>query len=464
MAKDLTKTERTHEEDLDLADPFSSLVQSEEDAQQRRARLIERLKRLWNERRVIVRACAAGCFASIVIALIIPNRFTSIARLMPPDQENSNGAAMLAAMAGKAGGSLGTLGAQLLGLKTTGDLFIGILQSRTVENDLVNTFNLRKVYGERRWEDARKDLSRRTDISQDRKSDIITISVTDRDRDRVQRMATAYITELNKVVTNMNTSSAHRERVFLEGRLGQVQQDLESAEKQFSEFASKNTALDIQEQGKAMITAGATLEGQLIAAQTELEGLKQLYTDSNVRVRETQARIDELRKQLQKLSGQASNASQPQKQNSETPYPTIRQLPLLGVRYADLYRRMKVEETVFETLTQEYELTKVEEAKETPSVKVLDAPDIPEKKSFPPRSLIVIFGTLLTGMLTVAWVMGRAKWEATSSDDPGKAFMVQVLADVKGVLPRFSTNGSSSAQNGGRSSSISSSGDGSKND
>lgn len=464
MAKDLTKIESTHEEELDLADTFSSLAQTDEDVQQRRVRLIEMLRRLWNERKLVVRASAAGFLASVVIALVIPNRFTSVARLMPPDQENSNaGAAMLAAMAGKAGSSLGTLGAQLLGLKTTGDLFIGILQSRTVENDLVNTFDLRKVYGERRWEDARNDLSKRTDVSQDRKSDIITISVTDRNPDRAQRMTQAYITELNSVVTNMNTSSAHRERVFLEGRLSQVQQDLESAEKQFSEFASKNTALDIQEQGKAMITAGATLEGQLIAAQTELEGLRQIYTDSNVRVRETQARIDELRRQLQKLSGQSSNASQPQKQDAETPYPTIRQLPLLGVSYADLYRRMKVEETVFETLTQEYELAKVEEAKETPSVKVLDPPDIPEKKSFPPRSLIVIFGTLLGGMLAAVWVTGRAKWEATSLNDPGKAFVVQVLADMKRALPRFSTNGSRPMQNEHSASSISSPADGSKN-
>jgi uncharacterized protein involved in exopolysaccharide biosynthesis len=208
MAKDLTKTERAHEEDLDLADPFSSLAQTGHEVQERRVRLIERLQRLWNERRLIGRASAAGFLASIIIALVIPNRFTSVARLMPPDQENSDGgAAMLAAMAGKAGnslGSLGTLGAQLLGFKTTGDLFIGILQSRTVENDLVTTFDLRKVYGERRWEDARKDLSKRTDISQDHKSDIITISVTDRNPDRAQRMAQAYITELNNVVTNMD--------------------------------------------------------------------------------------------------------------------------------------------------------------------------------------------------------------------------------------------------------------------
>lgn len=445
MAKHLTKTERTHEEELDLAEPLVT-VGSQEEAQERREKAIARLGQLWSERRFIFRASAAGLAVSVLIAFMIPSRFTSVARLMPPDQDNSNGgAAMLAAIAGKAGSTLGTLGAQLLGLKTTGDLFIGILQSRTVENDLVAKFDLRRVYGDRRWQDARKDLAKRTGILQDRKSEIITISVTDRDAQRAQQMAEAYIAELNSVVTNLNTSSAHRERVFLEGRLSQVQQDLESAEKQFSQFASKNTALDIQEQGKAMIEAGATLEGQLIAAQTELEGLKQIYADSNIRVRETQARIDELRRQLQKLSGQSASAPSASAMPSDTPYPTIRQLPLLGVDYADLYRRMKVEETVFETLTQEFELAKVEEAKETPSVKVLDAPDIPERKSFPPRSIITIFGTLVAGIFGGMWVLGTAKWDATSSNDPAKAFVTQVLSDVRKSLPRFFTNRSKPA-------------------
>src|ERR1700730_1281294 len=108
------------------------------------------------------------------------------------------------------------------------------------------------------------------------------------------------------MVTTLNTSSAHKERIFLEERLVQVQQGLEDAEKDFSQFASKNSAIDVKEQGRAMIGATAELEGQLIAAQTELEGLRQIYTSNNVRVRSAQARIDEYRRQLQKLGGNPS--------------------------------------------------------------------------------------------------------------------------------------------------------------
>lgn len=441
MAKDIEKPVQAHDEELELTEPLLPL-EDEESENERREKTIARLRLLWNRRGFLARATAAGLVAATAIAFLLPKRFTSTARLMPPDQEpGGGGMAMLTALAGKAGSTLGALGGELLGLKTTGDLFIGILQSRTVEDDLISKFDLRKSYGDKRWEDARKDLARKTDVSQDRKSEIITISVTDWSPQRAQQMAQEYINELNSVVTNLNTSSAHRERVFLEGRLSQVQQGLETAEKQFSQFASKNTAIDIQEQGKAMIEAGATLEGQLIAAQTELEGLRQIFTDNNVRVRETQARINELRRQLQKIGGKAGAAATTGESDAGSLYPPIRQLPVLGVTYADLYRRTKVEEAVFETLTQEYELAKVEEAKETPSVKVLDPPNVPEIKSFPPRLLIAFLGALFAMMLGVTWVLGKDSWKSTDPKDTRKVFASEVWSDMRASLPWLAKNG-----------------------
>jgi hypothetical protein len=131
----------------------------------------------------------------------------------------------------------------------------------------------------------------------------------------------------------------------------------------------------------------------------------------------------------------------------ESTYPAIRQLPVLGVTYADLFRGTKVEEAVFESLTQQYELAKVEEAKETPSVKVLDPAEIPEKKSFPPRLLITTLGAALAFAVGVAFVFGRAEWKSTASDDPGKAFAQEVLATVRASLPGLSSNGSGDGNN-----------------
>ena len=436
MGKDLAKIEQRREEELVLAEPLLD----QEDLRAARERSIQRLSLLWSQRKFLARAAVAGLLLATLIAFLLPKRFTSTAQLMPPDQGPGNGMAMMAALASKAG-SLGSLGSELLGLKTTGDLFIGILQSRTVQDDLITKFDLRKVYGVKRWEDARKILAAKASFSQDRKSEIITISVVDKSPQRAQQMAQEYISALNSVVVNLNTSSAHREAVFLADRLSQVQRDLESAEKNFSQFASKNTAINIEEQGKAMITAGASLEGQLIAAQTELEGLRQIFTDNNVRVREAQARVDELNRQLHKLGGSASPSTAGANQDEAAPYPTIRQLPVLGVAYADLYRRMKVEEAVFETLTQQYEAAKVEEAKETPSVKVLDAPDFPEKKSFPPRLLLMFLGMLLAFSAGITWILACEAWEATDPADVRKAFATQVWTDVRASLPWAARNG-----------------------
>src|SRR5580700_1242907 len=259
---------------------------------------------------------------------------------------------------------IGGLAGDLLGVKGNGAVFVEILESRTVADRLIDEFQLSREYRTTKIEYTRKELEKHTKISEDRKSGVITITVTSREPGRAAAIAQAYIGELDRLVSQLSTSSARRERIFLEERLKTVKSDLDSAATQFSEFASKNTAIDIPAQGKAMVEAAAVLQGQLIAAEAEASGLEKIYTVNNVRVKALQARIGELREQLQKLGGSSSPA---EVRSDNSLYPSIRKLPLLGVTYADLYRRTKIEETVYELLTQQYELAKVQEAKEIPS-------------------------------------------------------------------------------------------------
>jgi uncharacterized protein involved in exopolysaccharide biosynthesis len=427
-------------------------------------RIVAQVALLWEHRPFLLRCAAIGLVAGVIIALITPVRYNSTTRLMPPDPAGSSMASMLSAL-GKVGGGLGMVGGDLLGLKTSGDLFVGVLQSRTVQDDVVNKFDLRKVYGTTQQESARKLLASRTEIAADRKSGIITITVSDHDAHRAAAIGAEYVEALNLVVTTQNTSSAHKERAFLEERLTQVQQELEVAEKDFSQFASQNTAIDVKEQGKAMITAAAEVEGQLIAAQTELEGLRQIYTENNVRVRSVQARIDEYKHQLQKMGGKIPNAADGAASgdaasgsagsadtSSRKPgagssnqdlYPSIRQLPLLGVAWSDLYRRTKVLETVFETLTEQYELAKVEEARETPSVKVLDSADVPERKSYPPRTTMSLFAACLALGAGCVWILARERWQKIDPQDPGKMLAEEMArtvgTSIRGVAHRVLT-------------------------
>ena len=408
---------------------------------------------------MIFRVAGAALVLSTLIAFLIPKRYESTTRLMPPT--DGGGMALLAAITGGRSGSgsgsgsglgsglgagLGSIAGDLLGIKNSGALFIGILQGTTVEDDLINKFDLRKLYRDRYWEDARKDLEKRTEITEDRKSGIISIRVTDKNPQRAAAMAQEYVDELKQLLTQVDTSSAHRERVFLEDRLAQVKEDLEAAEKNFSEFASKNTALDIQAQGKAMIEAGATLEGQLIGAETELQSLKQIYSDSNIRVRTMQARVNELQHQVEKLGGKFDSATGPNAEANQSIYPSIRKLPLLGVRFSDLFRNAKLQEAIFETLTQGYELAKVQEAKESPSVKVIDPPNVPQKKSFPPRLIIITLCTVLACIFAGVWILGNAHWMEIDQQDPGKVLAVEVFKTMASHFPLATKNGSSTTE------------------
>jgi uncharacterized protein involved in exopolysaccharide biosynthesis len=404
---------------------------------------------LWDQRAFILRWCVRGLIIATIMAVLVPNRYSATTRLMPPESSGGSGMAMISALVGKSGApGLSSLASDVLGTKTSGALYMEALHSRTVEDRLVNRFDLRRVYWVRYMEQARNDLEDNTNVSEDHKSGVITVSVSDRSRERSVALAQAYVEELNRLMSQVSTSSARRERIFIEQRLVTVKEDLHRAAEEFSLFASQNTTLDVPSQTKAMVEAGADLQGNLMAAQSELEGLEQIYTPSNVRVRSLRARIEELRRQLGEMAGSKPSASgataggassadaalgnsTSSNQDSDMIYPSIRKLPLVAVRWAELYQQAKIQETVFQLLTQEYELAKVQEAKDIPTAKVMDEAALPERKAFPPRVALMVLGAVLGCLMGALWVCGFVFWEAIERDDPAKMLVLEILAVQK---------------------------------
>ena len=425
-----------------LSPPLETQAALEFNAGELRARTIERLRLLFEKRALLAKSFLGGLASGCLIAFLIPASYQASVQLMPPDNQTSSSIAMLAALTAKTGGGAGAVAGDLLGIKSSGALFVGILRSRTVADRLAARFDLRKLYSMRLEEDARNKLADNTAVSEDRKSGILSITVTDHDPRRAAAIAQAYVDELNQLVAQLSTSSAHRERIFLEERLRTVKLDLDDASRQFSEFASKNSAIDIKEQGRAVLQGAAAVEGELIASESELKGLEEIYTANNVRVRAVQARIAELRRQLGNLGGKTMPPAGQPADSASSPYPTLSKLPLLGVTYSDLYRRMQIQEAVYETLTQQYELAKVQEAKETPSVKVLDAASVPQKKSFPPGMLLTFLGGVLTLGGAAASVLLHSRWQELDANDAGKQLAVDVFQSVNAHMPWATPNGS----------------------
>jgi uncharacterized protein involved in exopolysaccharide biosynthesis len=435
----LTQTTLENPSDRDLVETSDEL-EAEIEEEGGDPQFVPRLRLLWEHRVSLGKWVLVGMVITAIIMVLTPDTYEASVQLMPPDSSSLSGtSAMLGLLlgagglsggpggGGSSGGLAGTVG-DLLGAQKPGALFIGILSSRTLSDRMIDRFDLRKVYWRKTYQSTRKKLAHEVDLEEDKKSGIIKITVEDRDRMRATEMAQAYVEELNALLAHVNTSAASKEREFLEKRLAVVNTELSDVSKQLSEFSSRNATLDPEDQAKAMLDAAAMLQGQLIASKSELSGLEQIYTPDNVRVRSLQAHVTELEHQLNTLAGKGYAGST--SLDASALYPSIRQLPILGREYLDLYRRAKVDETVFELLTESYEMARVQEAKETPSVKVLDAARIPERKNWPPRTLLTIGGGLLGCLFGSCWIIWAENWAKRDPNDPSKMFLAEVSTDV----------------------------------
>jgi uncharacterized protein involved in exopolysaccharide biosynthesis len=400
---------------------------------------------LWAERSFIFRRVLAALIVSTLVAFLLPKHYTATTRLMPPGYgANSEMALALPALADRAegggggGGGAGIMGlaSQLLGMNTSGELFVGVIQSETVEDRVIKRLGLMSVYRYKYFEDARKELESNTSITVGARTGIISVSVTDKKPDRAAEIAKAYVTELNQVLSEVNASSAHRERLFLEDRLQEVKKRSDADAQEFALFASQNAAVDIPSQAKAMVAAGAELQAQLIVAESELKGLQQIYTPRNSKSRAMQARVDELQLQADKFGGKDVDPTKDSSLAQSELYPSVRQLPLLGIKYLDLFRRTKIDDAVFELLTKEYEVAKIQEAREIPSAEVLDVASVPEKKSFPHRLLMMLGGALLGFFFASAYLLGSWSWQHTDGGDPKKVFARDVLSGIDHWIQR----------------------------
>jgi capsule polysaccharide export protein KpsE/RkpR len=397
---------------------------------------------LWEKRRMLARTAGVSLVLALVIAFTMPKRYESSARIMPPGN-SMGGAALLATLAGRAGGNLASLGALAGGFLGGGGntaLFIDLLRSGSVTGHLIDRFDLQHIYHKRYRVDTAKYLAHHTTIVDDKKSGVITLTVTDTDPVRARDIAQGYLDELNQLVNRTNTSSAHQERLFIEKRLHGVQDDLQKAQQRLSEFSSTHSTVDIKEQTRAMVDAASRLQAQMIIEQSGLDSLRQTYGDGNVRVRSAQARIAVLQAEIVKMSGSSKalpietntpNANDAANSHSDDLYPPLRQLPRLAVPYANLYREVQVQETVYELLTQQYEMARIQEAKDVPVVSVIDAPGIPEKKSFPPRLLLALLLTVISVSAASVLILLQNHWLRVPANDPGKALVQEIGGNVR---------------------------------
>jgi len=357
--------------------------------------LVEYLDVINNNRKFIGYTAVAFFVLSIVVSLLLPKTYVATTSVLPPQETNVGVASLL----GMADNQVGGLAASLVGQHPPASLYVGILKSRSVADALNEKFDLKNLYDFDYIEDVYLELAERATIEISKKDQLVLVSVRDRDPQRAADMANTYVELLDQINRRLIITEGKRKRLFLEDRLKEVRADLEKAEMELKAFQEKHHLVSIEEQAKATIEGAAEIKGQIIAAQTELEVLKQFGTERQREAVMLNARIKELQNQLAAIgkgekSGNKASDSYATVQPSDF-YLSFEDLPRLGLQLMRLTREAKLQEKLYELITAQYEIARIEEAKDVDTVQVLDRAVPPEKKYSPKRTRIVLVSTFL---------------------------------------------------------------------
>lgn len=333
----------------------------------------------------IVALCSVG------VTLILPSVFTASTKLLPPQQAQSGAAALLSQLGGVASAAAGAAG-----LKNPNDLYIGMLKSRTIADKLITQFHLKKVYDTDSQEKARRELEANTLVSSG-KDGLITIEVDSTDKKMVAALTNGYATELMNLTKVLAVTEAGQRRLFFERQLEQTKDNLANAEASLKQALDQRGVISVDVESKSMLETVGRLRAQASVKEIELNSMRPFVTEANPDFRRVEEELASLRGELSKLeNGRATG---------ETGAATnVRPEGLANIK---LLRNVKYYQMLYELLAKQYEVARLDEAKDPSVVQVLDLAVEPERKSKPKRALIVLFASAVAFLLSSVWALIR---------------------------------------------------------
>jgi len=341
---------------------------------------LELLTFVGRHKRMIASWTLATAVVALVVSLLLPKTFTGVTRILPPQQGQSTAAMMLGQIAGGLGG-LGGLAGGVAGIRNPSDLYIGMLKSQNVADALIERFKLKELYDEKYLVDARKRLAEDS-FFRSEKSGIILIEADARDPKVAADLANAYVEQLHKLTSTLGVSEAAQRRVFFERQLQQTKEKLADAEVKLRQGIESGGLVSVDVQGRAAVETVARLRAQISAKEIQIGAMKAYATQSNPDLQRADRELSATRQELSRLE-----TGVPGSDASEAG-------DVKGMGNIRLLREVKYNEVMFELLAKQYEMARVDEAKEAPLVQVLDRAVPPEKRSGPKRVLIVAASTL----------------------------------------------------------------------
>ncbi len=375
--------------------------------------LLELLRVLVRNLPLITKITAAVAILSVLYSLTLTNKFTATATLLPPSKEAAGGAsALLASMGGGLAGLAGGLGG-------TTDLYLGILKSRTVADGVIKRLELQPLLKSKDADSTRKRLAGLVKFQAGTKDGIISITATYKEPVMAAKLANTFVEELQRRSTQLNLTKASTERNFLEKRITVVKQDLKSAEDEMKRFQVQNKTIKADDQARVAIEGVAKLRAELTTSEVRLAALRNSLTDESAEVQTLLAGIAKARSQLTSMSGS---------DNDGGVIPSVGNAPSLGVEYLRRLRELKTQEALYEQLTKQYELAKINEARDSSAIQVLDEAVPPLRKSKPSRAMMVILATVTAFFGSIFLVFIKEYLAKLSPEDSA------IIDDMKGSL------------------------------
>jgi len=350
---------------------------------------------LARQKRKICWAVAITTILAVPAVLLIPPKYRAESVILTPQPAQSS----LAAMASSGNAGAAALPLSLLygfGTRNPSQLYIGILEGRTVLDELVRRFDLKQVYGHSDLSTTRRELAHNTNIDSG-KDTLIHIQVEDRDPRRAANIANAYVDELLKQNSRLSLTEASQRRAFFGAELAKEKDALADAEVQLKNTEQATGLLLPGGQAEALIRSGAQLRAAILAREAQIAAMKTYATSENSHLQVAENELAVLRAQLSKLE-QGNRAT------GILDFPTG-QLPEASLKYVRKFREVKYHEALFEILAKQYEAARLDEAKTAPAIQVVDTALVPEKKSWPPRTVLILGAAFVSAFLTSCWIL-----------------------------------------------------------
>ena len=363
--------------------------------------LLDLFRILYKRKWIVLSSVAVVTAAASIFVMLQPNVYTATATILPVENSSSNNlSSVLASM----GGGVSLLASQAgIGDSGSADKFVTIMRTRTLAENVINKQNLMpRLFPEPgksffslsskkspSLQEGVEELKSKVSLKSDKKNGTVNVSVTTQDPELAARIANAYVAELEIFLKNSALTTAKRNRLFVEEQLSTTQKEMATYEVAMKNFQQKNKVVALDAQTEASVKAYADLKAKLITSEIELGLLEKATFEGDPQASLKRHEVNELKRQLSKLEGGGESG----------PIVSFQQAPSLGLDYARLKRELLVRGKVFELLTQQFELAKIEEAKEDISLQVLDSAIPPEKKSSPKRLMTILLALFGSGML-----------------------------------------------------------------